>query len=144
MGRYRMRNESAERRKILNTLVQICIYLHDDYEENYLSGEVLHDMPIDVSSLSLEDGEIDAGLLSFFKPLGKTNLENLWPEMTIPEEWPEWSSRCDDVFCDDCSCDCNSVLCSDNFTAADWVEDISSCLCDLPAVDNLEWCGRDE
>lgn len=142
MGRYRVENESAERHEILNVLARICVYLHYEYEENHLNDEVLHDLPIDVFNLSLENERIDAGLLSFFEPLDETAFENLSSEMVIPEEWPEWPSPCGDDFCDDCLCDCNSNLCNDNFTAASWVADISSQLWDSQVGSKHEWCSR--
>lgn len=86
---YNFRNEGPERREIVFGIARIYMKLLRSRSEKYLDDEMLAELRIVVSHMSLQTGKSDAIQDPFFVPLNRQLLDEQWANMRDKLDWPK-------------------------------------------------------
>ncbi len=87
--KYHVWNEGPERQPIVFGMTQIHLQLKENYLETFLDKNLLDELGIDVSPMSLDTGTSDISEARFFEPLSRHLIDELWAKFENEAFWPE-------------------------------------------------------
>lgn len=105
---YNVEKEGPERQRMAFCIGAIHRHVTRLHFDEYLDAELLTELDIDVSPMSLDTGRSNAIQDPFFTPLTREVIDKGWANVDPKIDWPR-----------------PMELCQNNFTAAGWVNDLA-------------------